>query len=243
MEVNEEISFLIYYEDTITPINFESNKTMKEFKEFIGLCLECNPQDIALYLEDYGKLDVEDLLEFPLSIIELEPKNKYVYKLFCVNKNKIEQLINNNSFCTQKIFELKKNSGNEALSQYGLKLKSKENKTVCLACAKICHQNIYNASQPEEFKEEKFICECSKIKNHKCFFNSCELTFIYGNEEKDENFKNELITKFQKTLNDYNTKRKDDIEKQKREEIKQKTLLRDFHFEQSIKGDMQLISN
>ena len=243
MEVVEEISFLIYYEDTVTPINIESNKTLTEFKEFIGLCLECNPQEIALYLENYGKLDVEDLLEFPLSIIELEPKNKYVYKLFCVNKNKIEQLISNNSFCTQKIFEYKKNSGNEVLSQYGLKLKNKENKTVCLACAKICHQEIYNATQPEEFKEEKFICECSKIKNHKCFFNSCELTYIFGNEEKDENFKNELITKFQQTLTDYNTKRKDDIEKQKREEIKQKTLLRDFHFEQSIRGDMQLISN
>ena len=80
MEVNEEISFQINYEDTITPINFESGKTITEFKEFIGLCLECNPKDISLYLEDYGKLDVEDLLELPLSIIELESKNKYTFK-------------------------------------------------------------------------------------------------------------------------------------------------------------------
>ena len=243
METNEEISFQIYYEDTVTPINFESSKTITEFKEFIGLCLECNPQEIALYLENYGKLDVEDLIEFPISLIELKPKNEYSYKLFCVNKNKIEQLICNNSFCTQKIFEFKKNSGNEAISQYGLRLKNKENKIVCLACAKICHQNIYNASQPEDFKEEKFVCECSKIKGHKCFFESCELTYIYGNEEKDENFRNEIITKCQNTLNDFNKNRKNDIEKQKQEEIKQKNLLRDFHFEQSIKGDMTLIAN
>ena len=243
MEVNEEISFQIYYEDTITPINFESGKTFTEFKEFIGLCLECNPKDISLYLEDYGKLDVEDLLEFPISIIELEPKNKYTYKIFCVNKNNIEQLIKFNTFCTQKIFELKKGSGNEALSQYGLKLKNKENKTVCLACAKICHQNIYNATQPEEFKEEKLVCECSKIKNHKCYFNSCELGYLFTNEEKDENAKSEIINKLKTALNDFNTNKKNSIEKQKLEEIKQKTLLRDFHFEQSIKGDMTLIAN
>ena len=243
METNEEISFHIYYEDTVTPINIGSSKTITEFKEFIGLCLGFNPQEIALYLEQYGKLDVEDVLEFPLSLIELKPKNEYSYKLFCVNKTKIEQLIKNNSFCTQKIFELKKNSGNEKLSQYGLKLKNKENKTVCLACAQICHQEIFNASQPEDFKEEKFICECSKIKGHKCIFDSCELTYIFGNGEKDENFRNELINKFKTTLNEYNINRKQNIEKQKLEEIKKKTLLRDFHFEQSIKGDMTLIAN
>ena len=243
METNEEISFHIYYEDTVTPINIGSSKTITEFKEFIGLCLGFNPQEIALYLEQYGKLDVEDLLEFPLSLIELKTKNEYSYKLFCVNKTKIEQLIPNNLFCTQKIFEFKKNSGNEALSQYGLKLKNKENKTVCLACAQVCHQEIFNASQPEDFKEEKFVCECSKIKGHKCFFDSCELTYIFGNEEKDENFRNELINKCKNTLSEYNIKRKKDMEKQKLEEIKRKTLLRDFHFEQSIRGDMTLIAN
>ena len=87
------------------------------------------------------------------------------------------------------------------------------------------------------------MCECSKIKNHKCFFNSCELTYIYGAEEKDENTKNELINKLKTALNEYNTNKKNSIEKQKLAEIKQKTLLRDFHFEQSIKGDMTLISN
>ena len=243
METNEEISFHIYFEDTVTPINIGAEKTITEFKEFIGLCLGFNPQEIALYLEQYGKLDVEDLLEFPLSLIELKTKNEYSYKLFCVNKTKIEQLIPNNLFCTQKIFEFKKNAGNEALSQYGLKLKNKENKTVCLACAQVCHQEIFNASQPEDFKEEKFVCECSKIKGHKCFFDSCELTYIFGNEEKDENFRNELINKCKNTLNEYNVNRKKDMEKKKLEEIKRKTLLRDFHFEQSIKGDMTLIAN
>ena len=244
MESNEEIAFQIYFEDTVTPIIFESSKTITEFKEFLGICLGFEPKEYALYLEQYGKLDVEDVLEFPLSLIELKPKNEYVYKLFCINKSKIEQLIVNNSFCTQKIFEVKKNSGNESLSQYGLKLKNKENKIVCLACAQICHQEIFNASQPEDFKEEKFICECSKIKGHKCFFDSCELTYIFNPEEKkDENFFNDLINKLKESLNDYNINRKNRIEKQKLEEIKQKTLLRDFHFEQSIKGDMSLINN
>ena len=44
METNEEISFLIYYEDTVTPINFESGKTITEFngffhREHVGLII------------------------------------------------------------------------------------------------------------------------------------------------------------------------------------------------------------
>ena len=238
-----EISFQIYYEDTLTPINFESEKTITEFKEFICLCLECNSSDIALFLESYGQLDVEDLLEFPLSLIELKPKNEYSYKLFCINKTKIEQLIKHKSFCTQKIFSLDKNLSNSSISQFGLRIKNKENKIVCLACAKLCHTENFNLSKPEDFKEENFICECSQIKGKKCVFDSCELTYILGNEEKDANTKNEIINKCKNALNESITEQKNNLEKQKKEEIKQKNLLRDFHFEESIRGDMQLISN
>ena len=158
-----EISFQIYYEDTLTPINFESEKTITEFKEFVCLCLECNPPDVILFLESYGQLDVEDLLEFPLSLIELKSKNEYSYKLFCINKNKIEQLIKHKSFCTKKVFSLDKNLSNSSFSQFGLRLKNKENKIVCLACAKLCHTENYNLSQPEDFKEENFVCECVNL--------------------------------------------------------------------------------
>ena len=238
-----EISFQIYYEDTVTPINFESDKSITEFKEFVCLCLECNASDIVLFLESYGQLDVEDLLEFPLSLIELKPKNEYSYKLFCINKTKIEQLIKHKSFCTQKIFSLDKNLSNTGFSQYGLRLKNKENKIVCFACAKFCHTNNLNLSKPEDFKEENFGCECSRIKGSKCIFDSCELTYIFGNEEKDNNLKNEIITKCKNMLNETNAEQKKSIERQKLEEIKQKTLLRDFHFEETIRGDMQLINN
>ena len=243
MEDSIEYSFQIYYEDTITPLLFGSERTIKDFKEFACLCLDCNPSEQVLFLESYGQLDVEDLLEFPLSIIELKPKNEYTYKLFCINKTKIEQLIKHNSYCTQKIFSLDKNLTESPFSQYGFRLKNKENKIVCYACAKQCHTNDFNLSKPEDFKEENFVCECCKIKGNKCKFDSCELTYIFGNEEKDEKLKNEIITKCKNTLTENNTSRKKSIEKQKLEEIKQKTLLRDFHFEQSIRGDMQLISN
>ena len=243
MEDSIEYSFQIYYEDTITPLLFGSERTIKDFKEFACLCLDCNPSEQVLFLESYGQLDVEDLLEFPLSIIELKPKNEYTYKLFCINKTKIEQLVKHNSYCTQKIFSLDKNLTESPFSQYGFRLKNKENKIVCYACAKQCHTNDFNLSKPEDFKEENFVCECCKIKGNKCKFDSCELTYIFGNEEKDEKLKNEIITKCKNTLTENNTSRKKSIEKQKLEEIKQKTLLRDFHFEQSIRGDMQLISN
>ena len=238
-----EISFQIYYEDTITPINFESEKTINEFKEFICLCLECNPSDIVLFLEKYGQLDVEDLLEFPLSLIELKSKNECTYKLFCVNKTKVEQLIKHNSFCTQKLFSLDKNLIYSPMSQIGLRIKNKDNKIVCLACAKLCNQENFILTKPEDLKEENFVCECSKIIGKKCVFDSCEITYIFGNEEKDNNIKNEIITKFKNALAENISEHKKSIEKAKQEEIKQKTLLRDFHFEESIRGDMQLISN
>ena len=195
-----EISFQIYYEDTITPINFESEKTINEFKEFICLCLECNPSDIVLFLEKYGQLDVEDLLEFPLSLIELKSKNECTYKLFCVNKTKVEQLIKHNSFCTQKLFSLDKNLIYSPMSQIGLRIKNKDNKIVCLACAKLCNQENFILTKPEDLKEENFVCECSKIIGKKCVFDSCEITYIFGNEEKDNNIKNEIITKFKNAL-------------------------------------------
>ena len=208
MEGSQEISFQIYYEDTVTPINFESEKTITEFKEFACLCLECNPSESALYLESYGRLDVEDLLEFPLSLIELKPKNEYSYKLFCVNKTKLEQLIKHNAFCTQKIFSLDKNLTKTPMSQYGLRIKNKENKLVCLACARLCHPNDFNLSQPEDYKEENFVCECSQIKGNKCMFDSCELTYIFGEGEKDDNSKNEIIIKCKNILAENNSERK-----------------------------------
>ena len=240
-----EIAFQIYYEDTVTPINFESEKTITEFKDFVCLCLECNSSEVVLFLESYGQLDVEDLLEFPLSLIELKSKKEYSYKLFCINKTKIDQLIKHKSFCTQKVFSIDKNLSNSPLSQYGLRIKNKENKIVCYACAKFCHTDNLNLSKPEDFKEENFVCECTKIKGKKCIFDSCELTYIFGNgdEEKDNNLRNEIITKCKNALSESNSDQKKSIERQKLEEIKQKTLLRDFHFEESIRGDMQLISN
>ena len=123
MEDPIELSFQIYYEDTVTPLLFGSERTITDFKEFTCLCLDCNPSDIVLFLESYGRLDVEDLLEFPLSLIELKPKNEYIYKIFCVNKTKVEQLIKHNSFCTQKIFSFDKNLTETPMSQYGLRLK------------------------------------------------------------------------------------------------------------------------
>ena len=107
---------------TITPINFESEKTIIEFKDFVCLCLECNSSEVVLFLESYGQLDVEDLLEFPLSLIELKSKKEYSYKLFCINKTKIDQLIKHKSFCIQKLFCIDKNSSNFPLSQYDLRI-------------------------------------------------------------------------------------------------------------------------
>ena len=46
MEDSIELSFQIYYEDTVTPLLFGSERTITDFKEFTCLCLDCNPSDI-----------------------------------------------------------------------------------------------------------------------------------------------------------------------------------------------------
>ena len=236
-----ELSFRIYYEDTETPIVFDSEGTIKDFKEFTCLCLNCNSSDIIIFLESFGQIDIEELLELPLSILELKSKNDHTYKLFYLNKTRIEQLIKYNSFCTQKIFSLDECLSNTSMSQYGLRLKNKENKIVCLACAKFCHQDVL--SLLENFTEENFVCECSKISGNECTFDTCELTYIFGNEEENKSLKNEIIQKCKKALEECTSEFKGKIEKQKLEEIKQKTLLRDFNFEDSIKSNMKLILN
>jgi len=236
-----ELSFQIYYEDTETPIVFESESTIKEFKEFTCLCLNCNPTDTILFLENFGQIDIEELLESPLSIYEFKPKSEHTYKLFYVNKTKIEQLIKFNSFCTQKIFSLDEDLSNNPMTQFGLRLKNKENKIICTACAKFCHPEVL--SLPEDFKEENFVCECSKVKGTECKFDTLVLTYIFGNEEKDKTLKNEIITKCKTALSEYTSERKKQLEKQKLENIKRETLLRNFNFESSIKSNMTLISN
>jgi len=236
-----ELSFHIYYEDTETPIIFESEKSIREFKDFTCLCLDCNPSDIILFLESFGQIDIEELLDLPLSILELRSKNEHTYKLFYLNKTKIEQLIKHNSFCTQKIFSLDEELSSSPLTQFGLRLKNKENKLVCLACAKFCHQEVLTL--PEDFEEQNFVCECSKISGHECKFDSCEITYIFGSEDENKDLKNEIITKCKNVLSEITSERKKKVEKQKLEEIKRKTLSRDFYFESSIKGNMQLISN
>jgi len=236
-----ELSFQIYYENTETPIVFESERAINEFKDFTCLCLNCNPTDIIIFLESFGQIDIEELLELPLSIFELKSKNEHTYKLFYVNKTKIEQLIKFNSFCTQKIFTLDESLSNNSMTQFGLRLRNKENKIVCLACAKFCHPDVL--SLPENFKEENFVCECSKISGTECKFDTLDLTYIFGTEENNKTLKNEIITKCKNALAEYTAERKKKLEKQKLEEIKRKTLLRDFYFEGSIKGNMQLISN
>jgi len=241
MESSQEIAFQIYYEDTITPLNFSESQTINEFKEFVSLCLECNMADIVLFVESYGRIDSPDILELPLSLIELKPKSQYTYKLFCINTTKIEKLIINDTYCVNKIFSIDKKSLNSPLSQYGLRLKGKENKIICIPCAKICFPDIFCFTPPEQLVKENFICECCKDKDNKCKFDSCEITYTI-NQEKEE-LVQDIMKKLKQTLEERNDSRKKEIEKEKLEEIKQKTLLRDFHFEQSIGGDMQLISN
>ena len=101
-----DLAFQIYYEDTVTPLNFESGKAITEFKDFC-LWLEFKTFEVVLFLESFARLNVEDLLEFSLSsLIELKSKKGYSYKLYCINKTKIVQLIKHKSFCTQKVFAI-----------------------------------------------------------------------------------------------------------------------------------------
>ena len=52
-----------------------------------------------------------------------------------------------------------------------------------------------------------------------------------------------MLSKCKNMLYKTNSEQKKNIDRQKFEEIRQKILLRDFKFEESIKGDMNLISN
>ena len=242
---NTEIAFEIYYEDTITPLNFDCEKTINELKEFICLCLECqNPENLSLFLENYGQLDNEELLEFPLSLIELKSKKEHTYKLFCINKTQLEQNIKYNTFCTQKLFTINTNYNILPLRQIGLKIN--KSYMVCLACARNCHQNIFNSCGPEDLIFSNFVCQCSQIKNNNnsiCKYNSCELLNLYTNSQITDVQKKNQLMKCIKILSDLSSKKNLETEKLKKQESTNKILMRDFDFEPSISSEQQKIKN
>ena len=207
-----EISFIVYYDEESSPINFENEKTFFEFKDLLCNFFQFEFNNFNIFLEGYGQIDNEDLLDLPLSVIELEPKNKRTYFIFIYLKNKKDKI--NKIFCSQKIIPF------TPIRQIGFRLKN-NNCCICLTCSIYCRNGEF--SFDDAVVNEEFICKCSLLNDKRCKF--CNFNLENNTELKFKTI-HALLERNSEALINY--------EQNKKKMQNSKILNRDFKFEKEI---------
>ena len=216
--------FIIFNENEKFKMKFSLETTILELKQVILQRL--NLSDISefnVFLEKSGFIDItSESLNSPLSSLKSNLSNlNQPYNIFCFDKSKIENIIQNNLFCSQQLMTNNK----QEISQIGIKIKEKE-KLVCLSCAKFCHNIPIDYLKLDDYiTDKKFICHCDI-----CKFTNLNIDKIIS----VQNEKNDFITKCISLINN----KKEELEafkkKQKMIELTQKILQRDFDFYEII---------
>ena len=207
-----EISFIVYYDEESSPIVFEKERTFFELKDLLCNFFQFEFNDFNIFLESYGQIDTEDLLDLPLSVIELEPKNKRTYFLFIYLKNKKEKI--NKIFCSQKIIPF------TPIRQVGFRLKQ-NNCCICLTCSIYCRRGEF--SFDDAIVNEEFICKCSLLNDNRCKY--CNFNLENNTELKFKTI-HSLLERNSEALINY--------EQNKKKTQNSEILNRDFKFEKEI---------
>ena len=206
-----EIGFLIHSFDSATSIVMNDSSTIFEFKEMICnfLCYEFN--NINLYLESYGQIDIEDIINLPLNILGLQDKNSYIYSIFLYDISKLNQI--HKIFCSNKLLGLK------PIKQIGYRL-NENNDRICLICSIYCRKNQFNFEN--KIVNEEFICKCPLNNDNKCKFLNCDI-FINNDINLNNNVIYNILKEHSNSLKLF--------QKNKKLEEKNKYLNRIFDFE------------
>ena len=207
-----EISFIVYYDEDSSPIFFENERTFFELKDLLCNFYQFDFDNFNIYLEGYGQIDTEDLLDLPISVIELEPKTQRAYFLFIYLKNKKEKI--NKIFCSQKIIPF------TPIRQIGFRLKQ-NNCCICLTCSIYCRRGEF--SFDDAIVNEEFICKCSLLNDNRCKY--CNFNLENNTELKFKTI-HSLLQRNSEALINY--------EQNKKKIQNSKILNRDFKFEKSI---------
>ena len=120
-----EIYFYVHSFDSATPIVIKDLSSIFELKEMICnfLCYEFN--NINLYLENHGQIDISDIINLPLNILGLQDKNIQTYSVFLYDILKLNEIHKN--FCSNKLLEIK------PIKLIGYRL-NENNDKICLVC-------------------------------------------------------------------------------------------------------------
>ena len=225
--------FLILYDNNQFKMKFSLDTTILELKTVI--LQRFNLVDLSkfnIFLEKAGFIDINPtLLNSPLSSLKTYfSYSNPPYYIFCFDKSKPENIIQNNNICSCKLIPNSNNSQPNDLPQIGIKLKQKSNILVCLSCAKNCFSIPVDYLQPDDYITDKsFTCQCQSDKNI-CKFTNFNLDHIIT----DVNEKTNFISKCTSLIN----KKKEDLDsfkkRQKMIELNQKILQRDFNFMEII---------
>ena len=173
--------FLILYDNNQFKMKFSLDTTILELKTVI--LQRFNLVDLSkfnIFLEKAGFIDINPtLLNSPLSSLKTYfSYSNPPYYIFCFDKSKPENIIQNNNICSCKLIPNSNNSQPNDLPQIGIKLKQKSNILVCLSCAKNCFSIPVDYLQPDDYITDKsFTCQCQSDKNI-CKFTNFNLDHI-----------------------------------------------------------------
>ena len=216
--------FIIFNGNDKFKIEFNQEKTISELKNVISKKMNfLDINNFNIFLEKTGFIDINpfsinsQLSSLKNNLSKLNPP----YSIFCFDKSNIENNIQNNNLCFNKLIS------NNNLSQICIKIKEKNNIKVCISCAKHCNNIILDNLDSENIiNEENFICQCDSDENNKiCKFLNFKLDNIFEQNERKE-FESKCIT----LLNKKKEEMENYLKKKKMEELNKKILERDFDF-------------
>ena len=211
------LTFTVHYEDTSTPIVFELDSHIIELKYLISDALQIDFNSISLFVERYGQIDTEDLIELPITVLSL-PQNVNI-NLFVLDMNKKEMFYK--LYCSRKF------AGFNPLRQLGFRLDN--GAPICLACSIFCRKGQY--SFDTAIVGQDFICKCGNLPDKQCVY--CDMTSFERKLNVSLPNIKAILEQHSEALLKYENEKKIEELSQARE--------REFDFENSIKFGLQRV--
>ena len=64
-----EISFIVFFDEESSPIIFDDERSIFELKDLLCNFFQFEFNNFNIYLESYGQIDNEDMLDLPLNVL------------------------------------------------------------------------------------------------------------------------------------------------------------------------------
>ena len=217
------LKFAVFFNETPLYLQYTTETLICDIKNDICKKLNININRTELFCNVHGKLDLDELLECPISIFELDMQSQnFIYVL---NYDKAQNFIN--LICTRNII------GCMPIQQIGKKLKLNSS-YICTACLKNCRKAEQYAENSLS-SETPFICKCALLNDGKCKYKN--IPIIANTISESNKFKLIKAIYDNRAINH----RQIYIDKKRNENMKHYN--RKFDFDREIENGLNFIHN